>query len=92
MQMDRLILVVVLTFSLLVGCATTNLPPITGNDPANPNASEGVTPPARSALGIDDATQRTNQLIAVRAKQDAEQTPQEKSKEAAPGMENMPGI
>ena len=80
-----------LIFVLLAGCAGTNLPSLPTDDPASPAASESVTAPARAVLGPDEATQRTQQLLASRAQQDSNNNQQTQKKETMPGM-NMPGM
>jgi hypothetical protein len=87
--MTRLILLLI--FVLLAGCATTNLPPLSADNPASPDASESVTAPARAVLGPDEPTKRTQQLLAARAQQDSSSQQQIQTKETTPGM-NMPGM
>ena len=91
--MIRSILIPILALGLLTGCATTNLPPLTADNPASPAAPEAMTRPARFSLGTDSATKRTHQLIAARAQQDSGTQPQqEKKNQTMPDMQNMPGI
>jgi hypothetical protein len=90
--MARSNLIAIVASSLLAGC-TTNLPPLTADNPASPAAPEAVGHPARFSLGTDSATQRTHQLIAARAQQDSGTQPQQEKKDhSMPGMEDMPGM
>jgi len=79
----------ILTLSLLAGCAANALPPLTTNNPASADAREAVSPPARSLLGIDQATRRTSQLIAARAEQESQLQSQRQPEQ---NMQNMPGM
>jgi hypothetical protein len=83
--------ILLLFFVLLAGCAGINLPRLSADNPANPDASESVSAPAKAVLGPDEATQRTQQLLAARAQQDSSSQQQMQKKETIPGM-NMPGM
>jgi len=87
--MSRLSFLSILTLSLLAGCVTSALPPLTTNNPASADAREAVSPPARSLLGIDQATRRTSQLIAARAEQESQGQSQRQPEQ---NMKNMPGM
>jgi hypothetical protein len=87
--MSRLSFLSVLTLSLFAGCTGNTLPPLTTNNPASADAREAVTPPARSVLGIDQATRRTSQLIAARAEQESQRQSEQRPEQ---DMQNMPGV
>jgi hypothetical protein len=87
--MSRLSFLSILPLSLLAGCVTGTLSPLTTNNPASADAREAVSPPARSLLGIDQATRRTNQLIAARAEQEGQGQSQRQPEQ---NMQNMPGM
>jgi hypothetical protein len=70
-------------------CATTALSSLATNNPASANAREAVTPPARPVLGIDQATQRTSQLIAARAEQESQGQSEQQPEQ---NMQTMPGM
>jgi hypothetical protein len=55
--------------SFLVGCTTAPTPPLRADNPANPSAREGTIRPLRNALGIDDLTKKSRQILAQAAKQ-----------------------
>jgi hypothetical protein len=81
--MFRLVMIATLGVGFLAGCATPDVPPISRDNPASPNARESVMPPAQPVLGEDAATQRTQHLITERARQDTGSGAQKKS---MPGM------
>ena len=85
-------LVLAPVFGLLVGCATAELPPLTSNNPASPEAREAVSRLARRSLGTDQATEKTRELLAARAQQDSGTNQQDQKNQAPPGMQNMPGM
>jgi hypothetical protein len=87
--MSRQSFLSILTLSLLAGCVTSTLPPLTTSNPASAEAREAVTPPARPVLGIDQATQLTSQLIAARAEQESQGQSQRQPEQ---NMQNMPGM
>jgi hypothetical protein len=58
-----------LALGLLAGCATAPPPPLTLEDPANPSASEIPARPLRNALGADDLTRKSRQILAQAAKE-----------------------
>jgi len=93
--MSRFSFLSMLVLSLFGGCSTTALPPLGANNPASADAREAVTPPARPLLGIDRATQRTNQLIAAHAEQESQgqsQRQPEQNFQNMPGMQSRPGM
>jgi hypothetical protein len=79
---------------LLAGCATAPPPPLAAGDPANPSAPEAAARPMRNALGVDDLTKKSREILAQAAKQ------QEQSDQSGPvsgdhqgqQMQNMPGM
>jgi hypothetical protein len=79
-------------FVFLAGCVTAELPQITSNNPASPDAGEAISPPARRNLGTDQATEKTRELIAARAQQDSSTQQQDQKNQVMPGMQNMPGM
>jgi len=79
---------------LLAGCATAPPPPLTADDPANPSAPEAAVRSLRNALGVDDLTKKSRQILAQAAK---EQQQWDKSGAASgdqqdQGTQNMPGM
>jgi len=85
-EMFRVVVIATVGFGFLTGCATTDVPPISWDNPASPNARESVMPPARPVLGEDSATQRTRQLITERAQQDTGSSGRQEKKDSMPGM------
>jgi hypothetical protein len=50
---------------LLVACATTPLTPFPTNHPASPEAQEAPIAPSRNRLVSDEATKKSNDLLAA---------------------------
>ena len=71
---------------LLVACATTPLTPFPANHPASPEAQEAPTAPSRNRLVSDEATKKSNDLLAAAEK--GTLTPSEQSSD----MSDMPGM
>lgn len=90
--MARSFLITIAAANLLSGCAST-LPPMTADDPASPTGPEPVSTPTKFSLPTDAATLRTRRLLAVRAQQDSgNQSQENQSNQAMPGMQNMPEL
>jgi hypothetical protein len=50
---------------LLIACATTPLTPFPANHPASPEAQEAPIAPSRNRLVSDEATKKSNDLLAA---------------------------
>jgi hypothetical protein len=61
--------ILLIVLSLLAGCTTAPPPPLTADDPASPSAPEATVRPLRNALGVDDLTKKSRQILAQAAKQ-----------------------
>jgi hypothetical protein len=72
--------ILLIVLSLLAGCATAPPPPLTADNPASPSAPEATVRPLRNALGVDDLTRKSRQILAQVAEQQGQQ------------MQNMPGM
>lgn len=59
---------------LFAGCASTQMQPLTMNDPANPQAREAVTRGVRPMLAVDATTRKTDELLTAQEAQNP-QTP-----------------
>jgi hypothetical protein len=79
---------------LLAGCAAAPPPPLTADDPANPSAPEAAVRPLRNALGIDDLTKKSRQILAQAAKeqQQGDQSGAASGDQQDQGTQNMPGM
>jgi hypothetical protein len=79
---------------LLAGCATAPPPPLTADDPANPSAPEAAVRPLRNALGVDDLTKKSRQILAQAAKeqQQGDQSGAASGDQQDQGTQNMPGM
>src|SRR5271166_3263047 len=77
-----------IALGLLASCATAPSPPLTADNPANPSAPEATVRPRRNALGVDDLTKKSRQILAQAAKQ------QQQWDQGGPASENqtMPGM
>jgi len=82
---------VLLIAFLFAGCATAPPPPLTADNPASPSAPEATIRPLRNALGVDDLTKKSHQILAQAAKEQPSPapTPQQQQMDQMPGM-NMP--
>jgi hypothetical protein len=65
--------IAIVALGLLAGCATAPTPPLTADNPANPSAPEATIRPLRNALGVDDLTKKSHQILAQAAKQQQQQ-------------------
>ena len=72
---------------LLVACATTPLTPFPANHPASPEAQEAPTAPSRNRLVSDEATKKSNDLLAAAEKGTLTPPPAQSS-----NMSDMPGM
>ena len=79
---------------LLAGCATAPPQPLTADNPANPSAPEAAVRPLRNALGVDDLTKKSRQILAQAAKdqQQWDQSGPVSGGQQGQQMENMPGM
>jgi hypothetical protein len=76
---------------LLAGCTTAPTPPLRADNPANPSAPEAIVWPLRNALGVDDLTKKSRQILAQAAKQQ-QQWDQSGPDSGDRQMQNMPGM
>jgi hypothetical protein len=78
----------------LAGCATAPPPPLTADNPASPSAPEATVRPLRNALGVDDLTRKSRQILAQAAKQQQQwdQSGPVSGGQQGQQMENMPGM
>ena len=83
-----------IALGLLAGCATAPPPPLTADDPANPSAPEAAVRPLRNALGVDDLTKKSRQILAQAAKeqQQGDQSGAASGNQQDQGTQNMPGM
>jgi len=73
---------------LFAGCASAPPPPLTADNPANPSAPEAAIRPLRNALGADDLTKKSRQILAQATREQPSRTPTPQ-----PGqMDQMPGM
>jgi len=79
---------------LLAGCATAPPPPLTADDPANPSAPEAPVRSLRNALGVDDLTKKSRQILAQATKQQQQwdQSGAASGDQQDQGTQNMPGM
>jgi hypothetical protein len=79
---------------LLAGCTTAPTPPLTADDPTNPSAPEATIRPLRNALGVDDLTKKSRQILAQAAKQQQQwdQSGPDSSEQQGQQMQNIPGM
>src|SRR5712672_3078364 len=79
---------------LLAGCATAPPPPLTADNPASPSAPEATVRPLRNALGVDDLTKKSRQILAQAAKQQQQwdQSGPASGDQQGQEMRNMPGM
>ena len=85
---------ILVALGLLAGCATAPPPPLTADDPANPSAPEAAVRPLRNALGVDDLTKKSRQILAQAAKeqQQGDQSGAASGDQQDQGTQNMPGM
>jgi hypothetical protein len=73
---------------LFAGCVSAPPPPLTADNPANPSAPEAAIRPLRNALGADDLTKKSRQILAQATREQPSPTPTPQ-----PGqMDQMPGM
>jgi hypothetical protein len=86
--------ILLIVLGLLAGCATAPPPPLTADNPASPSASEATVRPLRNALGVDDLTKKSRQILAQAAKQQQQwdQSGPVSGGQQGQQMENMPGM
>ena len=72
---------------LLVACATTPLTSFPANHPASPEAQEAPIAPSRNSLVSDEATKKSNDLLAAAEKGTLTPPPAQSS-----DMSDMPGM
>src|SRR4029077_17814836 len=83
-----------IVLSLLAGCATAPPPSLTADNPASPSAPEATVRPLRNALGVDDLTRKSRQILAQAAEQQRrwEQSGPLSGDQQGQQMQNMPGM
>src|SRR5260370_37705947 len=83
-----------IALGLLTSCATAPPPPLTADNPASPSAPEATVRPLRNALGIDDLTKKSRQILAQAAKQQQQwdQSGPVSGDQQGQQMQNMPGM
>src|SRR5689334_9254002 len=81
-------------FGLVAGCTTAPPPPLTADHPASPSAPEVTVSPLRNALGVDDLTKKSRQILAQAAKrqQQWDQSGPVSGGRHGQQMENTPGM
>ena len=86
--------ILLIALGLLAGCATAPPPPLTADNPASPSAPEATVRPLRNALGVDDLTKKSRQILAQAAKQQQQwdQSGPVSGDQQGQQMENMPGM
>ena len=79
---------------LLAGCTNAPTPPLTADNPANPLAPAATIRPLRNALGVDDLTKKSRQILAQAAKQQQQwdQSGPDSGEQQGRKMQNMPGM
>src|SRR6202047_5460602 len=86
--------ILLVALGLLEGGATPPPPPLTADNPASPSAPEATVRPLRNALGVDDLTKKSRQILAQAAKQQQQwdQSGPVSGGQQGQQMENMPGM
>jgi hypothetical protein len=86
--------ILLIVLSLLADCATAPPPPLKADNPANPSAPEATIRPLRNALGLDDFTRKSRQILAQAAKQQQQwdQSGPDAGDQQGQQMQNMPGM
>jgi hypothetical protein len=84
----------IVALGLLAGCTTAPTPPLRADNPANPSAAEATIRPLRNALGVDDLTKKSRQILAQAAKQQQQwdQSGPDSGDQQGQQMQNMPGM
>jgi hypothetical protein len=67
---------------------------LTADNPASPSAPEGIVRPLRNALGVDDLTKKSRQILVQAAKQQQQwdQSGPVSGNQQGQQMQNMPGM
>jgi hypothetical protein len=83
----------IVVLGLLAGCTTIPTPPLTADNPANPSAPEATIRPLRDALGADDLTKKSRQILAQAAKEQQQwgQSGPDSGEQQGRQMQNMAG-
>ncbi len=86
--------ILLIVLSLLAGCATAPPPPLTADNPASPSAPEATIRPLRNALGVDDLTKKSRQILAEAAEQQQrwDQSGPVSGDQQGQQMQNMPSM
>jgi hypothetical protein len=86
--------ILLVALGLLAGCATATPPPLTADNPASPSAPEATVSPFRNALGVDDLTKKSRQILAQAAKQQQQwdQSGPVSRDQQGQQMQTMPGM
>src|SRR6266478_5785010 len=86
--------ILLVALGLLVGCTTAPPPPLTADHPASSSAPEATVRPLCNALGVDDLTKKSRQILAQAAKQQQrwDQSGPVSGGQQGQQMENMPGM
>src|SRR6266481_4220861 len=86
--------ILLVALGLSVGCATAPIPPLRADNPANPSAPEATIRPLHNALGVDDLTKKSRQILAQAAKQQQQwdQSGPDSGDQQGQQMQNMPGM
>ena len=86
--------ILLVALGLLAGCAMAPPPPLKADNPASPSAPEATVRPLRNALGIDDLTKKSRQILAQAAKQQQQwdQRGPVSGGQRGQQMQNMPGM
>src|SRR4030081_2845203 len=86
--------ILLIAMGLLAGCATAPPPPLTADNPATPSAPEATVRPLPNALGVDDLTKKSHQILAQAAKQQQQwdQSGPVSGDQQGQQMQNMPGM
>src|SRR6266481_4962772 len=86
--------ILLIVLSLLAGCATAPPPPLTADNPASPSAPEATVRPLHNALGVDDLTKKSRQILAQAAKQQQQwdQSGPDSGEQQGQQIQDMPGM
>jgi len=83
-----------IALGLLAGCATAPPPALTADNPTNPSAPEAAVRPLGNALGVDDLTSKSRQILAeaARRQQQWDQNGPVTGDQQGQQPQNMPGM
>jgi hypothetical protein len=83
-----------IVLSLLASCATAPPPSLRADNPASPSAPEATVRYLRNALGADDLTRKSRQILAQAAEQQRrwDQSGSVSGDQQGQQMQNMPGM